>query len=99
MRQITGAVACEGTHDEHSPVHEREAEHTIRCEGIYLRPVSSDDLDGYKRLMSDANVMRLVGLKAGEVPTADEITELLAGAVGAWEIRGWGRWSVFHGRT
>ena len=64
-----------------------------------MRPVRLADADEYAEMMGDPDVMRFVGLTAGQVLTSSETRELVTGAVETWRQRGYGRWSIFSART
>jgi len=72
-----------------------DVEHGIDLGDFYLRPVTMDDVDSYQALLQDADVMRHVGLKEGQIPTDDTCADIVAGAVKTWQTRGYGRWSIF----
>jgi ribosomal-protein-alanine N-acetyltransferase len=60
-----------------------------------MRVLEVADFEHYHKIMTDAEVMRYIGLEAGKLPTADEVRSILDSAIDAWKIRGYGRWSVF----
>jgi ribosomal-protein-alanine N-acetyltransferase len=70
-------------------------EHRILTKRLDLRVVRASDLDDYLALMSDAAVMRYIGIEQGKIPAFEEIRTVVTGAVNAWRTRGYGRWSVF----
>ena len=74
-------------------------EHKIRTTHLNMRPVDESDLIEYIELFSDSQVMRFVGIEAGYVPSYKEIERLHNGAVQAWKLRGYGRWSLFDCQT
>ena len=76
-----------------------DVEHAIDLGDILLMPATMDDLADYTRLLQDPVVMKHVGLKEGQLPTDETCEEILAGAVKAWQTRGYGRWSIFDNAT
>jgi len=78
---------------------ELNKDHIILTENLVLRPVEDVDAAEYATLLGDVNVMRYVGLEEGQVLSFDESVGIVAGAVKAWDTRGWGRWSIFDART
>jgi RimJ/RimL family protein N-acetyltransferase len=75
------------------------SEHRISTERLELRVVRADDLEHYRDLMADPEVMKYIGIEAGKLMTLDEVRSLIDGAVNGWKTRGYGRWSVFHQET
>lgn len=69
--------------------------HRIKTKRLFMRPVSEADLCEYVALFSDKDVMRFVGIKAGDIPSHKEIKQLHHSTVQAWKSRGYGRWSLF----
>lgn len=80
-------------------IKDRAINHEIHTNRLYLRPVQSSDLNNFIELFSDPSVMRFIGIEAGEVPSRQEIEQLLIGAVKAWKTRGYGRWTMFDSKT
>jgi [ribosomal protein S5]-alanine N-acetyltransferase len=77
----------------------KPVEHQLRTNRLYMRPVSADDFHDYLLLFSDPSVMKFIGIEAGYVPKYEEIEQMFQGALEAWEIRGYGRWSMFDSET
>jgi len=75
------------------------ADHRFITERLSMRVVELGDFDHYQELMTDAEVMKYIGLEAGKLPTPDEVRSIVDGAVNAWRMRGYGRWSVFDRET
>ena|SRR2546421_10661123 len=74
-------------------------QHYMETANLVMRPVTRKDTDEYALLFSDENVMRHVGLEAGQLYSREESEQIVADAVDAWSTRGWGRWSIFHRET
>lgn len=72
-----------------------EAKYRLATGRLDLRVVETGDFEHYHGLMTDPEVMKYIGLDEGKIPTDDEIRTVVDGAVTAWNIRGYGRWSVF----
>lgn len=70
--------------------------HLLDTERLLLRPVTLADVDGYADLLADPDVMRYVGLVAGQVLDRNEAEKLVDGATDAWPKHGYGRWSVYE---
>ena len=75
------------------------ADHRITTDRLEMRVVDVSDFGHYHELMTDAAVMRYIGLEAGKLPTHDEVRSIIDGAINAWRTRGYGRWSVFDRET
>jgi len=73
--------------------------HQLATARLQLRPADAGDFDYYHDLMTDPEVMKYIGIEQGKIPTNDEIRTIVSGAVTAWNIRGFGRWSVFDRET
>jgi [ribosomal protein S5]-alanine N-acetyltransferase len=73
--------------------------HRIETQRLCLRPVNELDLDDFVELFSESSVLRFIGIKAGYIPDQEEIVQLHNGAVQAWKLRGYGRWSMFDKDT
>ena len=69
--------------------------HLLETERLVLRPVTRADTPAYAELVADPDVMRYVGLDAGQVLDHSQAEDLVIGAADAWLKRGYGRWSVF----
>jgi [ribosomal protein S5]-alanine N-acetyltransferase len=70
--------------------------HVIGTANLTMRAIERRDALDYIGLLTDPEVMKYVGVEAGAIPTTDEITAIVDGAVRGWETRGWGRWSIFE---
>lgn len=70
--------------------------HLLETERLVLRPVGLADVDDYADLLADPEVMRYVGLVAGQILAREETEKLVGGATDAWPKNGYGRWSVFE---
>ncbi|MDQ4120234.1 MAG: GNAT family N-acetyltransferase [Acidobacteriota bacterium] len=74
-------------------------EHRMQTERLNFRPVRESDLIEYIKLFSDPAVMKFIGKEPGVIPSFEEIALIHKGAIQAWKIRGYGRWSLFHRKT
>src|SRR4051812_6114727 len=74
-------------------------DHVIETERLSMRITRSEDLEDFRTLMSDPEVMKYVGLEQGKIPSDEEVRTIVQGAVTAWKTRGYGRWSVFDRET
>lgn len=73
-----------------------DGEHVLETERLILRPVTRIHTAEYTALVADPDVMRYVGLVAGQVLDQEQAEDLVIGAADAWLKRGYGRWSVFE---
>jgi RimJ/RimL family protein N-acetyltransferase len=64
---------------------------TLATARLTLRPIASDDLDGYAEIWSDPEFTRHIG---GRQPDRDAVWHAMAGNVGCWTLTGVGPWSV-----
>ena len=71
-------------------------EHLLETENLRLRATRSYDVDNFVTLLSDAEVMKYIGVQQGKLPTRDEVESIVNFAVEAWDKRGYGRWSIFE---
>jgi [ribosomal protein S5]-alanine N-acetyltransferase len=71
-------------------------QHILETERLILRPISRDHIADYAALVADPDVMRYVGLVAGQVLDHAQAEDLVVGAAEAWLKRGYGRWSVYE---
>ena len=72
-----------------------DEKHVIRTSRLLMRPVNQTDFDDYFELLSDPAVMKFIGIKTGRVLGRDEVFDLVEEAIKGWDVRGWGRWSIF----
>ena len=70
--------------------------HYLETASLWMRAVENADANDYIDLLTDRQVMKYVGIQAGQILTLSEITYLVDRAVEAWETHGWGRWSIFE---
>jgi len=82
-----------------SDLRDTAVDHQIRTLRLYMRPVNESDLNDFIAIFSDPAVVGFIGIEAGAIPGAQEIEQLLNGAVNAWVTRGYGRWSMFDCKT
>lgn len=71
-------------------------ERPLLTPSLRLRAICADDVDHYVSLLTNAEVMKFIGVDQGKLPTSEEIKEIVLGAVAAWKKRGYGRWSIFE---
>ena len=82
-----------------SDLRDTALDHQIHTLRLYMRPVNESDLNDFIAIFSDPAVVRFIGIEAGDIPSNQEIEQLLNGAVNAWVTRGYGRWSMFDCKT
>jgi RimJ/RimL family protein N-acetyltransferase len=73
--------------------------HEFKTTRLQMRPVNETDLNDFTALFTDQDVVRFIGIEAGTIPSAQEIGQLLNGAINAWVSRGYGRWAIFNCKT
>jgi [ribosomal protein S5]-alanine N-acetyltransferase len=78
----------------YQPPSDVASRHAIETERIDLQVIKSEDAVEFERLLGDPEVMQFVGLRAGEVLSKDQVSELVESAAGAWQKRGYGRWTL-----
>lgn len=63
----------------------------LETERLWLRWLREDDFEDLCRMSADMEVMRFLG---GKLLTPLEVWQRLAGAIGHWQLRGYGPWAV-----
>jgi RimJ/RimL family protein N-acetyltransferase len=63
----------------------------LETERLVLRDLRAGDFDAFARFMADIDVMRYLG---GKPLSRADAWRSLAGAVGHWQLRGYGTWAV-----
>lgn len=74
-------------------------EHLLVTANLRLRATRSYDVDNFVTLLTDAEVMKYIGVEQGRLPSRQEVVQIVSLAVDAWENRGYGRWSIFERDT
>ncbi|MBA3321169.1 MAG: GNAT family N-acetyltransferase [Pyrinomonadaceae bacterium] len=68
----------------------------IETARLRLRLFTDDDLNDLTLLLGDPDVMRYLGVEAGQTHSREETRPILGNLIGGWRRRGFGRWAVMH---
>ncbi|MBA3322398.1 MAG: GNAT family N-acetyltransferase [Pyrinomonadaceae bacterium] len=68
----------------------------IETARLRLRLFTANDLDDLTHLFGDPDVMRYLGVEAGQTHSRAETQPILDSIIGGWRRRGFGRWAVIH---